>query len=119
MKKLLLTLVVLVTLVTFSQFTYCQEKATEPYIISIVPDSLMTHYDYSQTVFITVSIGSRIGSDPTERAIQDLQKKIVETCKVNKMDAFILKEIVFAKPFDEGKLIGYGTMIRLKTKQPK
>jgi hypothetical protein len=118
MKKLLLALVAFATLMTFSQLTYSQEKVTEPYIISFVPDSLTTLYQYSQTVFLTVSIGSRVGSDPTERAIQDLQKKIIETCKLNKMDAFILKEIVFAKPFDEGKLIGYGTMIRLKPKQP-
>ncbi|MCF8363007.1 MAG: hypothetical protein K9G70_10335 [Prolixibacteraceae bacterium] len=120
MKKLLLNLVVLFTLIGFSQFAYCQEpEDSEPYILSLVPDSLTSHYDYSHNQFVTVSIRSRFGSDPTERAIQDLEEKIIELCKTNEMDAFILKEIVFAKPFDEGKLIGYGTMIRLKSKKTK
>lgn len=118
MKKLFLISVIFTALMTIPQLSYSQDKVMEPYIISFVPDSLNALYQYSQTVFVTVSVGSRLGSDPTERAIQDLQKKIIETCKLNKMDAFILKDLVFAKPFDEGKLIGYGTMIRLKAKQP-
>lgn len=47
------------------------------------------------------------------------QMKIIETCKLNKMDAFILKELVFVKLFDEGKLIAHGTMIQEKHKESK
>jgi len=119
MKKLLFSLVALATLLTLPKFAFCQDKAVEPFIVSIVPDSLFTKYDYSQTVFIPVSVASTFGKDPTGKAIQDLQKMILETCKLNKMDGFILNQIIFAKPFEEGKLIGYGTMIRLKKKQPK
>lgn len=54
--------------------------------------------------------------DPTEGAIDDLKEKIVETCKKNKFDGFILNQMVFAKPVDEGKLIGYGTLLRKKVK---
>jgi len=95
---------------------YGQDKEAKPFIVSIMPDSLFATYDYSQTVFITVSIESRIMGDPTEGAIDDLKEKIIETCKLNKFDGFILNQLVFAKPFDEGKLIGYGTLLRKKVK---
>ncbi len=117
MRKILFALVALATLMTFSQQTYCQERVTEPYIISFVPDSLSKHYECSRTMFITVSINERIGSDPTEKAIQELQKKIIETCKLNKMDGFILNKIEFVIYPSVGRLVGYGTMIRLKPKQ--
>ena len=115
MKKLFLSLAMLVALVTFSNSTYCQENVPEPYIISVTPDSLFVKYDYTQTIFITVSVPAKAVNDPTEAAIEALKKRIIATCKLNKFDGFILNQIVFAKPFEEGKLIGYGTMIRKKT----
>jgi hypothetical protein len=84
--------------------------------VSIIPDSLFASYDYSQTIFLTVSVSSKLFGDPTESAIKDLQKLIIETCNLNKYDGFILNQMVFAKPFDEGKLIAYGTLIKKKIK---
>jgi len=115
MKKLLL-FSVMIALPAITSLVFSQDAEINPYIISVEPDSLMFNYDYSQTVFFTVSVRSRMASDPTEKAIQDLQTKIIETCKVNKMEAFYLQDIVFLKPFDEGKLIAYGTMFRAKVK---
>ena len=106
-------------LAAFSIPTYSQEKEVEPFIISVTPDSLFVKYDYTQTVFIVVSVPTRLAKDPTEAAIEDLKKQIIATCKLNKYDGFILNQMVFAKPFDEGKLIGYGTLIKKKTKPTK
>jgi len=119
MNKLILNFLVILTLMAFPKLVFSQDKEVEPVIISIVPDSLFIKYEYTQTVFISVTIASTFGKDPTEKAIQELKKLIIETCKLNKMSGFILDQMVFVKPFEEGKLIGYGTMIRPKIKQPK
>lgn len=119
MKKLFLSFVMLVTLVTFSNIVYSQDKEPDPFIISIVPDSLFAKYDYSQTVFIVVDVSPKIGKDPTEAAIEDLKKKIVATCKLNKFDGFILNQMVFAIYPEVAKLIGYGTLIKKKNKPAK
>ncbi len=115
MKKLHLILFTLV-IIYFSDYLYCQEA--QPFIISIEPDSLFHNYEYSQTAFFVVSIESQVLSDPTESAINELNEKIVNTCKQNKFDGFILNQLVYTKPFDEGKLIAYGTLLRAKPKKP-
>jgi len=119
MKKLLLIFVMFVALVSSSKNVYCQYKEPQPFIVSIVPDSLFMLYDYSQVKFFIVTIGSKIMGDPTEGAVTDLNKQIVDFCKKQKFDGFILSQIVFTKPFDEGKLIAYGTLIRKKVKTKK
>ncbi len=119
MKRLVLTFMMFVALVTFSNSVFCQEKAPEPFIVSVIPDSLFVKYDYTQTVFVVVSVSAKMAKDPTEAAIEDLKKQIIATCKLNKYDGFILNQMVFAKPFDEGKLIGYGTLIKKKIKPIK
>lgn len=115
MKKFIGLFISFIVLGTLLSFAYCQEKAPEPFIISIVPDSLFVKYDYSQTVFVNVSVPTTFGKDPTEKAIEELRKQIIAICKIHKFDGFILNQMVFLKPFDEGKLIGYGTLIRKKT----
>ena len=81
-----------------------------------MPDSLFVYYEYSQVKFFVVSISSAILGDPTTSAVKDLNEEIVDFCKKTKFDGFILNQIVFTKPFDEGKLIAYGTLIRKKSK---
>jgi len=99
---------------TLSSSVLCQTKTPDPFILSIMPDSLFAKYEYSQIVFVTASIGSTFGKDPTLAAINDLKKQIIALCQLNKFDGFILNQMIFAKPFDEGKLVCYGTMIRKK-----
>jgi hypothetical protein len=116
MNKLFLFFVMVTVFIIFSHIVYCEDNESKPFIVSIMPDSLFSNYEYSQTVFIVVSVESRIMGDPIEGAISDLKDKIIETCKANKFDGFILNQMVFAKPFDEGKLIGYGTLLKKKVK---
>lgn len=117
MKKTFFVIALVISFTVFTNLGFSQNEKADPYIISVEPDSLAEKYDFTQTIFLTISVRSRFGSDPTEKAIQELQEKIIETCKINKMEGFILKDLVFLKPFDEGKLIGYGTMIRQKAKK--
>lgn len=114
MKKFNVLLITFIVFGTLFNFVHSQVKAPEPFINSIMPDSVFLKYDYSQTVFVTVSVTSSFGKDPTEKAIDDLRKQIVAICKANKFDGFVLNQMVFLKPFDEGKLIGYGTLLRKK-----
>ncbi|MFZ4725391.1 MAG: hypothetical protein ACOYMD_08055 [Paludibacter sp.] len=115
MRKIIVLLVAFFVFGTLLNSVFCQVKVPEPYILSIAPDSLFAKYDYSQIVFVVVSIPSTFGKDPTEKGIEELKKQIIANCKLNKFDGFILNQMVFTKPFDEGKLIGYGTLIRKKT----
>jgi hypothetical protein len=114
MRNFIVSLVALIAIGGLSNSAFSQDKTPEPFIISIVPDSLFIKYDYSQTVFVSVSVPTTFGKDPTEKAIEELKKQIIAICKANKFDGFILNQMVFLKPFDEGKLIGYGTLIRGK-----
>jgi len=113
MKKFLF-LILFSLLVTLSSSIQCQTLTPDPFILSILPDSLFAKYEYSQIVFVSVSIPTTFGKDPTLVAINDLKKQIIALCQLNKFDGFILNQMIFAKPFDEGKLVGYGTMIRKK-----
>lgn len=115
MKKLHLLILFMLVIISYDDYLYCQES--KPFIISIVPDSVFYYYEYSPTVFFVVSIESQVMSDPTESAINELNEKIVNTCKQNKFDGFILNQLVYTKPFDEGKLIAYGTLLRAKPKK--
>lgn len=115
MKKIIVSLVVLIVGGALSSFAFCQNKTPEPYIISILPDSFFVKYDYSQTLFVTVSVPITFGTDPTEKAIENLKKQIITICKTGNVDGFILNQLVFLKPFDEGKLIGYGMLFKRKT----
>lgn len=114
MKKVLLNSILFIAFAMFTNSAICQDKVAEPYIVSIAPDSLYTKYEYSQTVFFAVSVSSTFGKDPTAKAMTDLTKQIVEACKINKFEFFFLDQIIFMKPFEEGKLLAYGTMIRKK-----
>ena len=114
MKKNIVSLVLFIVVGALSSSVLCQDKTPEPFIISIVPDSLFQKYEYSQTVFLNVSVPITFGKDPTQKAIEELKKQIIAICKATKFDGFILNQMVFLKPFDEGKLLGYGTLIRKK-----
>lgn len=116
MRNFIVSLVVCIVVGSLSNSIFSQDKVSEPFIISVIPDSLFIQYDFSQTVFVSVSVPTTFGKDPTEKAIEDLKKQIVATCKLNKFDGFILNQMLFLKPFDEGKLIGYGTLIKKKKK---
>ena len=114
MKSIKKLLPIFLFLLLSSTFLFSQENEPQPFIVSIAPDSLFANYEYSQVKFFVVSIGSTILGDPTESAIKDLNEMIIDFCKKAKFDGFILNQIVFAKPFDEGKLIAYGTLLRKK-----
>ena len=94
---------------------FAQEEA-KPVIITLLPDSALGHFDYSPLYCHVVSITSRFSGDPTKGALETLQEEIIDICKKQKFDVFFLQQIVFAKPFDEGKLIAYGSFLRRKSK---
>ncbi len=93
-----------------------EEKEVQPFILSFMPDSMSFYYTYTQVYAHIVSISSQLLGDPTSAAMNDLWEELREVCKKNKFDGFIVSQIVFAKPFNEGKLICYGTFWKKKQK---
>jgi hypothetical protein len=100
----------------YTSLTGDQDKEAQPVIVTLLPDSLLAQYDYTPMYYHVVSISSQILGDPTEAAMKTLQEEIIEFLKQTKFDGFFLKGLLFAKPFQEGKLIAYGTLLRAKKK---
>ena len=92
MRKIIVLLVVFLIIGTQWSSAQSQAKTPDPFILSIMPDSLFAKYEYSQIVFVSVSIPTTFGKDPTVVAINDLKKQIVALCQLNKFDGFILNQ---------------------------
>jgi len=114
MKNLILPLLTICFLIIAPDLSFSQDKAPQPFILAFMPEGLLARCDYSQLSTVSVPITGTLAKDPTEKAIANLKELIIETCKLNKMDGFVLNQIIFAKPFNEGVLIAYGTMLRVK-----
>lgn len=116
MKNLTKLLFLVLLIFVFQNTLFSQEKP-EPIILSIMPDSLFIKYDYFQTVFL---IGSNAGSfklsgTPTEKALEELKKKIIALCKSNNADGFIISQLIYAKPAEVVEIICHGTLIKKKS----
>ena len=111
MKKVLasLSLLIILSSISFSD-------PNNPHLSTFWDSSYLTAYDVIGFHYLTVDITSSWAGDPTDDALKELEKKIIDFCKENNFDGFVDIKITYAKPFDVGKLIATGTLLKLKQK---
>ena len=94
--------------ICFCKPAQSQEQKEQPFIISVIPDSLLENYDYSQ-VFSFYVVASEY-ANPTE-TMEELSEKIVEKCEDDKFDGFLLQHTTF---FNHYSLVAWGALLRRK-----
>jgi hypothetical protein len=110
-------LFVFILFICCSKLAQSQEQPQkEPFVISVIPDSLFIAFEYSQVYsFYVVGSMSSYGTKPTD-TMDKLKEKIVDKCKEMKFDGFLLQNIAFGREPEWSSIFAWGTFLRLKNK---